>query len=69
MPTHEPETAPHAEPQVGPQAEPHTAALVPGSSQHMTQQLRGENAAVRELLLALSVGFTLPGPLPSELER
>jgi DNA-binding CsgD family transcriptional regulator len=74
---HEHETAPHAEPQAAPQAEPpeapqaepHPAALVPGSAQYVTQQLRGENAAVRELLLALSVGFTLPGPLPSELER
>jgi DNA-binding CsgD family transcriptional regulator len=28
-----------------------------------------ENADVRELVLALSVGFTLPGPLPAELER
>ncbi|WP_426227653.1 helix-turn-helix transcriptional regulator [Pseudarthrobacter sp. DSP2-3-2b1] len=45
--------------------------LVPasGSRQFMAEQLRGENAVVRELLLALSVGFTLPGPLPRELER
>jgi DNA-binding CsgD family transcriptional regulator len=35
----------------------------------MAQRLRGENAAVRELLLALSVGFTLPGPLPHALEH
>lgn len=35
----------------------------------MAQQLDGENAAVRELLLALSVGFTLPGPLPAGLEH
>jgi DNA-binding CsgD family transcriptional regulator len=41
----------------------------PGSPHYMAQQLQGENAAVRELLLALSVGFSLPGPLPSELER
>lgn len=40
-----------------------------GSLQYMADQLRGENAIVRELLLALSVGFTLPGPLPRELER
>lgn len=52
-------------PHVG--TEPH--ALAPGSPQYMAQQLRGENAAVRELLLALSVGFSLPGPLPAELER
>ncbi|HJW00970.1 MAG TPA: LuxR C-terminal-related transcriptional regulator [Arthrobacter sp.] len=43
--------------------------LAPGTPQYLAQQLRGENAAVRELLLALSVGFTLPGPLPAELER
>lgn len=36
---------------------------------NMAQQLRGEDTAVRELLLALSVGFTLPGPLPAELNR
>ena len=36
---------------------------------NMAQQLRGEDTAVRELLLALSVGFTLPGPLPAELGR
>jgi DNA-binding CsgD family transcriptional regulator len=35
----------------------------------MASQLNGENAAVRELLLALSVGFALPGPLPSDLQR
>nr|WP_240720178.1 helix-turn-helix transcriptional regulator [Pseudarthrobacter sp. NamB4] len=35
----------------------------------MASQLKGENAAVRELLLALSVGFSLPGPLPSDLQR
>lgn len=43
--------------------------LATGSPQHMAEQLRGENAVVRELLLALSVGFTLPGPLPQDLER
>jgi DNA-binding CsgD family transcriptional regulator len=51
----------------------HTAPVAeskaPGSPPLMAQQLRGENAAVRELLLALSVGFSLPGPLPQELER
>ena len=56
-----------------PHLTPHPAAeLEPAetdSPQFMAQQLRGENAAVRELLLALSVGFTLPGPLPQELER
>ncbi|MCD4851719.1 helix-turn-helix transcriptional regulator [Arthrobacter sp. AK01] len=31
-------------------------------------ELTGDSAAVRELLLALSVGFTLPAPLPSGLE-
>ncbi|YCQ26893.1 helix-turn-helix transcriptional regulator [Arthrobacter sp. Z4-13] len=35
----------------------------------MARQLKGENAAVRELLLALSVGFELPGPLPADLQR
>ncbi|QHK20284.1 LuxR family transcriptional regulator [Pseudarthrobacter psychrotolerans] len=42
---------------------------VTGSPQFTALQLRGETAVVRELLLALSVGFTLPGPLPQELER
>lgn len=42
---------------------------VAGSPRHMTQELLGEMALVRELLLALSVGFALPGPLPRELER
>lgn len=41
----------------------------PANPQRVADQLQGENAAVRELLLALSVGFTLPGPLPQELER
>ena len=35
----------------------------------MANQLMGANAAVRELLLALSVGFALPGPLPADLQR
>ena len=39
------------------------------SAELMASQLKGENAAVRELLLALSVGFALPGPLPSDLQR
>lgn len=52
-----------------PPSRPEPELLAPGSPQYMAQQLRGENAAVRELLLALSVGFTLPGPLPAELER
>ncbi|MCU1516916.1 MAG: helix-turn-helix transcriptional regulator [Pseudarthrobacter sp.] len=43
--------------------------LTPLTPQFLAQQLRGELAAVRQLLLALSVGFTLPGPLPAELAR
>lgn len=39
------------------------------AAEHMARQLKGENAAVRELLLALSIGFTLPGPLPANLQR
>ncbi|WP_285247037.1 LuxR C-terminal-related transcriptional regulator [Pseudarthrobacter sp. efr-133-R2A-89] len=35
----------------------------------MPTQLKGANAAVRELLLALSVGFALPGPLPAGLQH
>ncbi|GGH90630.1 putative transcriptional regulator, LuxR family protein [Arthrobacter liuii] len=35
----------------------------------MAKQLKGANAAVRELLLALSVGFALPGPLPAGLQH
>lgn len=35
----------------------------------MASQLNGENATLRELLLALSMGFALPGPLPSDLQR
>jgi DNA-binding CsgD family transcriptional regulator len=53
----------------GPETVPESGLRAPGDPQYMAQQLRGENAAVRELLLALSVGFTLPGPLPAELER
>ncbi|SDT54849.1 DNA-binding transcriptional regulator, CsgD family [Pseudarthrobacter equi] len=41
----------------------------PHAAEAMALQLKGENAAVRELLLALSVGFVLPGPLPADLER
>lgn len=44
-------------------------ARMPGNPQPMGPQLRGEDYAVTELLLALSVGFSLPGPLPHELER
>lgn len=56
---------PHITPRAADELEP-----VPTESpQYLAQQLRGENATVRELLLALSVGFTLPGPLPHELER
>ncbi|WP_442854283.1 LuxR C-terminal-related transcriptional regulator [Arthrobacter sp. Soil764] len=35
----------------------------------MARQLKGTNAVVRELLLALSVGFALPGPLPADLQQ
>ncbi|TNB70112.1 helix-turn-helix transcriptional regulator [Arthrobacter sp. BB-1] len=41
----------------------------PGAAEQMARQLKGENAAMRELLLALSVGFVLPGPLPADLQR
>lgn len=41
----------------------------PAGASEMAQQLRGEDAPVRELLLALSVGFTLPGPLPAGLDH
>ncbi|MDQ0689693.1 LuxR C-terminal-related transcriptional regulator [Arthrobacter sp. W4I7] len=50
-----------------------TPELNPSRSAHaaeqMARQLNGENAAVRELLLALSVGFVLPGPLSADLQR
>ncbi|MGM9471646.1 LuxR C-terminal-related transcriptional regulator [Pseudarthrobacter sp. YS3] len=36
---------------------------------HRPEESRGRNAVIRELLLALSVGYTIPGPLPRELER
>lgn len=39
------------------------------AAEHITEQLHSENAAVRELLLALSVGFALPGPLPAGLKK
>ena len=42
---------------------------LPHAAELMTKQLRGANAAVRELLLALSVGFALPGPLPADLRH
>jgi DNA-binding CsgD family transcriptional regulator len=42
--------------------------LAPHAAEQMARQLKGENAAVRELLLALSVGFVLPGPLPADLQ-
>lgn len=41
----------------------------PHAAELMAKQLKGANAAVRELLLALSVGFALPGPLPADLQR
>jgi len=44
-----------------------------GQPPHVTElvasQLRGAQAAVRDLLLALSVGFALPGPLPADLQH
>ena len=43
--------------------------LSPQAAETLARQLQGENAAVRELLLALSIGFSLPGPLPGELQR
>ncbi|RKO20532.1 LuxR family transcriptional regulator [Pseudarthrobacter phenanthrenivorans] len=46
----------------------HNDAPPQGAAEQMARQLKGENAAVRELLLALSVGFTLPGPLPADLQ-
>ena len=50
-----------------PEQEPQGPA--PHSAELMASQLEGENGAVRELLLAMSVGFALPGPLPAELQR
>ena len=51
----------------------HTAPDHQGHPPHapevMASQLDGANAAVRELLLALSVGFALPGPLPADLQE
>lgn len=51
----------------------HTAPDHQGNPPHaeelMTKQLTGANSAVRELLLALSIGFALPGPLPAGLQR
>ncbi|MFC0458846.1 LuxR C-terminal-related transcriptional regulator [Arthrobacter liuii] len=41
----------------------------PHGAELMAKQLKGANAAVRELLLALSVGFALPGPLPAGLQH
>jgi len=41
----------------------------PHAAELMAKQLKGANAAVRELLLALSVGFALPGPLPAGLQN
>lgn len=39
-----------------------------GTAEHIARLLQGGNAGVRELLLALSVGFTFPGPLPAGLQ-
>jgi DNA-binding CsgD family transcriptional regulator len=41
----------------------------PQGAELMASQLKTESGAVRELLLALSVGFALPGPLPADLQR
>ncbi|WP_347108321.1 LuxR C-terminal-related transcriptional regulator [Paenarthrobacter sp. S56] len=46
----------------GPSASPPETATDGG------QPLYGSTAAVRELLLALAAGFTVPGPLPDKLE-
>ncbi|MGN8129580.1 LuxR C-terminal-related transcriptional regulator [Paenarthrobacter sp. 22069] len=51
----------------------HTSPDHQGQPPHVTElvasQLRGAQAAVRDLLLALSVGFALPGPLPADLQH
>lgn len=51
----------------------HTSPDHQGQPPHVTElvasQLRGAQAAVRDLLLALSVGFALPGPLPGDLQH
>lgn len=51
------------------QSELNYPAATPHAAELMSRQLKGENAAVRELLLALSVGFVLPGPLPADLQK
>lgn len=45
-----------------------TAAGAQPDLQMLAAGLSGTTASVRELLLALSAGFTLPGPLPATLE-
>ncbi|WP_369745007.1 LuxR C-terminal-related transcriptional regulator [Paenarthrobacter sp. AMU7] len=43
-------------------------AALQEAAPHPVPELSGDSAKVRELLLALSVGFTLPSPLPRGLE-
>lgn len=45
------------------------ASFADGPEESPVRQLHGENATVRELLLALSLGFALPGPLPQAVTR
>ena len=51
------------------QASPDHQGQPPHATELVTRQLKGANAAVRDLLLALSVGFALPGPLPADLQH
>lgn len=50
-------------------AEPDHQGHPMNAAELMARQLKGTNAVVRELLLALSVGFALPGPLPADLQQ
>ena len=56
----------HNEPD-GRHGEPGRLGGMPPTTE-LAQQLKGTNGAVRELLLALAVGFALPGPLPADLQ-
>lgn len=48
----------------------HSQAVgLPLTAEPVSGLLKEEGAGARELLLALSVGFVLPGPLPSDLQR
>ena len=51
------------------QASPDHQGHPPHVTELVASQLRGAQAAVRDLLLALSVGFALPGPLPADLQH